>query len=89
MNAWNTICTDLLNEKSRQATEKDYQCKVFTHFYYLLGWYSERVEQQYQQRVGSNVQYVYPDIVFFANNEKLFVVEMKQPNHTQTNTTVH
>ena len=84
MNAWNTICTDLLNEKSRQATEKDYQCKVFTHFYYLLGWYSERVEQQYQQRVGSNVQYVYPDIVFFANNEKLFVVEMKQPNHTQT-----
>lgn len=56
MNAWNTICTDLLNEKSRQATEKDYQSKVFTHFYYLLGWYSERVEQQYQQRVGSNVQ---------------------------------
>lgn len=38
MNAWNTICTDLLNEKSRQATEKDYQNKVFTHFYYLLGW---------------------------------------------------
>ena len=84
MNIWNTICTDLLNEKSKQATEKDYQSKVFTHFYYLLGWYNERVEQQYQQRVGSNVQYVYPDIVFFANNEKLFVIEMKQPNHIQT-----
>lgn len=84
MNIWNTICSDLTNEKLRQATEKDYQSKVFTHFYYLLGWYSERVEQQYQQRVGSNVQYVYPDIVFFANNEKLFVIEMKQPNHIQT-----
>lgn len=84
MNIWNTICSDLLKEKSRQATEKDYQNKVFTHFYYLLGWYSERVEQQYQQRVGSNVQCVYPDIVFFSNNEKLFVVEMKQPNHIQT-----
>lgn len=84
MNIWNTICSDLTNEKLRQATEKDYQSKVFTHFYYLLGWYSERVEQQYQQRVGSNVQYVYPDIVFFANDEKLFVIEMKQPNHIQT-----
>lgn len=84
MNIWNTICSDLTNEKLRQATEKDYQSKVFTHFYYLLGWYSERVEQQYQQRVGSNIQYVYPDIVFFVNNEKLFVIEMKQPNHTQT-----
>ena len=84
MNIWNTICSDLTNEKLRQATEKDYQSKVFTHFYYMLGWYSERVEQQYQQRVGSNVQYVYPDIVFFANNEKLFVIEMKQPNHIQT-----
>ena len=58
MNIWNTICSDLTNEKLRQATEKDYQSKVFTHFYYLLGWYSERVEQQYQQRVGSTVQYV-------------------------------
>lgn len=84
MHIWNTICSDLTNEKLRQATEKDYQSKVFTHFYYLLGWYSERVEQQYQQRVGSNVQYVYPDIVFFANDEKLFVIEMKQPNHIQT-----
>lgn len=84
MNIWNTICSDLTNEKLKQATEKDYQSKVFTHFYYLLGWYSERVEQQYQQRVGSNVQYVYPDIVFFANDEKLFVIEMKQPNHIQT-----
>ena len=84
MNIWNTICSDLTNEKLRQATEKDYQSKVFTLFYYLLDWYSERVEQQYQQRVGSNVQYVYPDIVFFANNEKLFVIEMKQPNHIQT-----
>lgn len=84
MHIWNTICSDLTNEKLRQATEKDYQSKVFTHFYYLLGWYSERVEQQYQQRVGSNVQYVYPDIVFFANGEKLFVIEMKQPNHIQT-----
>ena len=83
MNIWNTICSDLLNEKSKQATEKDYQNKVFTHFYYLLGWYSERVEQQYQLRVGSNVQYVYPDIVFFSQDEKAFVVEMKQPNHTQ------
>ena len=84
MNIWNTICKEILDKKTKQATEKEYQKLVFAHFYYMLGWHSERVEQQYQQRVGSNVQYVYPDIVFFANNEKLFVIEMKQPNHIQT-----
>lgn len=83
MNIWNTICSELLEEKSRQATEKEYQNKVFTHFYYLLGWYCERVKQQYQERSGRT--YVYPDMVFFSNNEKLFVIEMKKPTHTQHN----
>ena len=83
MNQWNTICSDLVRDKIRQTTEKEYQKTVFTHFYYLLGWYVEKVEQQYQVRVGCTVNYVYPDIVFFTNNEPSFVVEMKKPDHIQ------
>ncbi len=84
MDYWNTICYDLLKERDRQATEKEYQSKVFTHFFYLLGWYSESVKEQYQLRVGSTINYVYPDIVFFLDNEPVFVIEMKKPNNIQT-----
>lgn len=83
MNIWNTICKDILDKKTKQATEKEYQELVYTHFRYLLGWHCERVENQYQLRVGSTVNYVYPDIVFFKNDNPLFVIEMKKPNHTQ------
>lgn len=83
MNIWNTICKDILEKKRKQATEKEYQELVYTHFRYLLGWHCERVENQYQLRVGSSVNYVYPDIVFFKNDKPLFVIEMKKPNHIQ------
>lgn len=83
MNIWNTICKDILDKKTKQATEKEYQELVYTHFRYLLGWHCERVENQYQLRVGSTVNYVYPDIVFFKNDCPLFVIEMKKPNHIQ------
>lgn len=84
MTIWNNICKELLEEKRKRVSEKEYQNKVFTHFFYLLNWYRAKVEQQYRQRVGSNVQYVEYDIVFFAGDEKLFVIEMKEPNHTQS-----
>ncbi len=83
MNIWNTVCKDILDKKDRQATEKEYQELVYTHFRYLLGWYCERVETQYQLRVGSTVNYVYPDLVFFKNDIPMFVIEMKKPNHVQ------
>lgn len=83
MNIWNTICKDILEKRAKQATEKEYQELVYTHFRYLLGWHCERVENQYQLRVGSTVNYVYPDIVFFKNENPLFVIEMKKPNHIQ------
>lgn len=83
MNIWNTICKDILDKKTKQATEKEYQKLVYTHFRYLLGWHCERVENQYQLRVGSTVNYVYPDIVFFKDDTPLFVIEMKKPNHIQ------
>lgn len=83
MNIWNTICRDILDKKKKQVTEREFQDLVCAHFRYLLGWYSERVENQYQLRVGSTVNYVYPDIVFFKNDNPLFVVEMKKPNHIQ------
>ncbi len=83
MNIWNTICKDILDKKIKQATEKEYQELVYTHFRYLLGWHCERVENQYKLRVGSTVNYVYPDIVFFKNDSPLFVIEMKKPNHIQ------
>ena len=84
MNIWNTICKDILVKKNKQATEKEYQELVYTHFRYLLGWYCERVENQYQLRVGSTVNNVYPDMVFFQNDTPIFVIEMKKPNHVQS-----
>ena len=84
MNIWNTICKDILEKKTKQATEKEYHELAYTHFRYLLGWYCERVENQYQLRVGSTVNNVYPDMVFFQNDNPVFVIEMKKPNHTQT-----
>lgn len=84
MNIWNTICKDILEKKTKQATEKEYQELAYTHFRYLLGWYCERVENQYQLKVGSTVNNVYPDMVFFQNDTPVFVVEMKKPNHIQT-----
>lgn len=83
MNIWNTVCKDILDKKDRQATEKEYQELVHAHFRYLLGWHSERVEKQFQLRVGSTVNYVYPDLVFFKNDIPMFVIEMKKPNHVQ------
>ena len=83
MDVWNTICNDILKKKTKQASEKEYQELVCAHFRYLLGWHCERVENQYQLRVGSTINYVYPDIVFFKNNNPLFVIEMKRPNHIQ------
>lgn len=84
MNIWNTICKDILEKKIKQVTEKEYQELAYTYFRYLLGWSCERVEKQYQLRVGSTVNNVYPDMVFFQNDNPVFVVEMKKPNHTQT-----
>lgn len=84
MNNWKTISADLLQDQTNDVQEKDFQKTIYTHFYYLLGWHNERVEQQYQLRVGSNIQYVYPDIVFFKNDEKVFVIEVKKPTHIQT-----
>ena len=84
MNIWNTICKDILDKKQKQVTEKEYQELVYTHFRYLLGWYCERVEKQYQLRVGSTVNNVYPDMVFFKNENPVFVIEMKKPNHIQS-----
>ncbi len=83
MNTWNTICKDILDKKRKQATEKEFQDLIYAHFRYLLGWHSERIETQHKLRVGSTVNFVYPDIVFFKNNDPSFVIEMKKPNHVQ------
>lgn len=82
-NTWNIICKDILDKKRKQATEKEYQDLIYAHFRYLLGWHSERIETQHKLRVGSTVNFVYPDIVFFKNNDPTFVIEMKKPNHVQ------
>ena len=82
-NTWNIICKDILDKKRKQATEKEYQDLICAHFRYLLGWHSERIETQHQLRVGSTVNFVYPDIVFFKNNDPSFVIEMKKTNHVQ------
>ena len=83
MNIWNTICKDILEKRAKQATEKDYHELVYTHFKYLLGWHCEHIENQFQLRVGSVSTY-FADMVFFKNNEPVFVIEMKEPNHTQS-----
>lgn len=83
MQKWNTLCKDVLEKKTKEAGEQEYQELIYNHFRLLLGWHCERVEKQYKLRVGSSINYVYPDIVFFNKETPAFVIEMKKPNHLQ------
>lgn len=84
MNIWNEICRDVHKERTLNGSEKEYQRTIVAIFRYLLGWSRERVEEQYKVRVGSSVNHVFPDLVFFIQEEPVFVVELKKPNHIQS-----
>lgn len=83
MEYWRRSLSNFLKEVARNVDEKVYQESIVMHLLsYGLNWNDEEILQQPSIQIGSRERII-PDIVIQKGDDKLFVVEIKQPRNTQ------
>lgn len=80
--SWNDIYQDFLNSKNRKCSERDFQNCIFSVFRYYLRWQNCIVAEECIPIGAANT--IRPDFVLYKDNIPQVVIEVKEPNHIQT-----
>lgn len=84
MEIWNEFCSYLIDCRERNVSEERYH-EIIESQLSLLNWKRFKGEICHKERIPSGHGFAEPDIVIKKNGEIQMVIEVKKPNHEQTN----